>query len=121
MGFYLIFVGYGIYGIGAKPTTLFASICVKVMIEVANDLCWFLLQLSEIVSQGKLVSDEIIIGLLSKRLEAGEANGESGFILDGFPRTIKQAVRCWCFELFVLIKSTSNIAFWYSIQLNYYV
>ncbi|GMY14670.1 adenylate kinase 1, chloroplastic [Fagus crenata] len=48
-------------------------------------------QLSEIVNQGKLVSDEIIISLLSKRLEAGEAKGESGFILDGFPRTIRQA------------------------------
>ncbi|KAJ7977026.1 Adenylate kinase subfamily [Quillaja saponaria] len=48
-------------------------------------------QLSEIVNQGKLVSDEIIISLLSKRLAAGEAKGESGFILDGFPRTIKQA------------------------------
>ena len=59
-----------------------------------HDLCWFLLQLSEIVNQGKLVSDEIIISLLSKRLEAGEAKGESGFILDGFPRTIRQAVRC---------------------------
>lgn len=51
-----------------------------------------LLQLSEIVNQGKLVSDEIIFNLLSKRLEAGEAKGESGFILDGFPRTVKQAV-----------------------------
>ncbi|PIA38727.1 hypothetical protein AQUCO_02700141v1 [Aquilegia coerulea] len=48
-------------------------------------------QLKEIVNQGKLVSDEIIISLLSKRLEAGDAKGESGFILDGFPRTIKQA------------------------------
>ncbi|KAK4755296.1 hypothetical protein SAY87_009053 [Trapa incisa] len=48
-------------------------------------------QLKEIVNQGKLVSDEIILRLLSKRLEAGEAKGESGFILDGFPRTIKQA------------------------------
>ncbi|KAG5239761.1 hypothetical protein OIU76_013155 [Salix suchowensis] len=48
-------------------------------------------QLKEIVNQGKLVSDEIIISLLSKRLEAGEAKGESGFILDGFPRTISQA------------------------------
>ncbi|KAA0047312.1 adenylate kinase 1 [Cucumis melo var. makuwa] len=47
--------------------------------------------LSEIVNQGKLVSDEIIINLLSKRLQAGEAKGESGFILDGFPRTIRQA------------------------------
>lgn len=48
-------------------------------------------QLTEIVNQGKLVSDEIIISLLSKRLEAGESKGESGFILDGFPRTIRQA------------------------------
>ncbi|KAI4300216.1 hypothetical protein L6164_033615 [Bauhinia variegata] len=51
----------------------------------------FSAQLAEIVNQGQLVSDEIIINLLSKRLAAGEAKGESGFILDGFPRTIKQA------------------------------
>ncbi|KAM0045470.1 putative adenylate kinase [Helianthus debilis subsp. tardiflorus] len=48
-------------------------------------------QLAEIVNQGKLVSDEIIFNLLSKRLEIGESKGESGFILDGFPRTIRQA------------------------------
>ncbi|KAI7750903.1 hypothetical protein M8C21_024904 [Ambrosia artemisiifolia] len=48
-------------------------------------------QLAEIVNQGKLVSDEIIFNLLSKRLEVGESKGESGFILDGFPRTIRQA------------------------------
>ncbi|GMH26412.1 hypothetical protein Nepgr_028255 [Nepenthes gracilis] len=48
-------------------------------------------QLAEIVNQGQLVSDEIIITLLSHRLEVGEAKGESGFILDGFPRTIRQA------------------------------
>ncbi|KAL9268405.1 Adenylate kinase 1, chloroplastic-like protein [Drosera capensis] len=48
-------------------------------------------QLAEIVNQGKLVSDEVIITLLSKRLEEGEGKGESGFILDGFPRTIRQA------------------------------
>ncbi|CAH9135922.1 unnamed protein product [Cuscuta epithymum] len=48
-------------------------------------------QLAEIVNQGKLISDEIIINLLSKQLEAGESKGETGFILDGFPRTIRQA------------------------------
>ncbi|KAK1322472.1 hypothetical protein QJS10_CPA03g02514 [Acorus calamus] len=48
-------------------------------------------QLAGIVNQGKLVSDEIIISLLSKRIENGEAKGESGFILDGFPRTIRQS------------------------------
>ena len=59
------------------------------------EIIWsdFLLQLAEIVNQGKLVSDEIIINLLSKRLKKGEDKGESGFILDGFPRTVKQAVR----------------------------
>ncbi|XP_016649842.1 PREDICTED: LOW QUALITY PROTEIN: probable adenylate kinase 1, chloroplastic [Prunus mume] len=51
----------------------------------------FALQLAEVVNQGKLVSDEIIINLLSKRLEASAAKGETGFILDGFPRTIRQA------------------------------
>lgn len=49
-------------------------------------------QLAEVVNQGQLVSDEIIINLLSKRLEASSAKGETGFILDGFPRTIRQAV-----------------------------
>ncbi|CAL9081989.1 unnamed protein product [Musa acuminata var. zebrina] len=48
-------------------------------------------QLTEIVNRGHLVSDEIIIDLLSKRLEDGVAKGESGFILDGFPRTRRQA------------------------------
>jgi adenylate kinase len=48
--------------------------------------------MSEIVNQGKLVSDEIIINLLSRRLEEGEEKGELGFILDGFPRTMRQAV-----------------------------
>lgn len=48
-------------------------------------------QLADIVNQGKLISDETIINLLSKRLEDAEARGESGFILDGFPRTLRQA------------------------------
>lgn len=52
----------------------------------------FCMQLALVVNQGKLLSDEIIFSLLSKRLEAREANSESGFILDGFPRTIRQAV-----------------------------
>ncbi|KAJ3692906.1 hypothetical protein LUZ60_012001 [Juncus effusus] len=47
-------------------------------------------QLAEIVNKGKLVSDDIIMDLLSKRLEELRAN-KTGFILDGFPRTIRQA------------------------------
>ncbi|KAL9227031.1 hypothetical protein vseg_002776 [Gypsophila vaccaria] len=43
------------------------------------------------VSQGKLVPEDIIFGLLSKRLEEGYYRGETGFILDGIPRTKMQA------------------------------
>ncbi|XP_047971413.1 probable adenylate kinase 6, chloroplastic [Salvia hispanica] len=48
-------------------------------------------QLAEIVNQGRLISDEIIIDLLSKRLEEAQSKGQMGFILDGFPRTVRQA------------------------------
>ena len=39
---------------------------------------------------GELVPDEVIIGLVSERLN--EPDTEAGFILDGFPRTTAQAV-----------------------------
>ncbi|XP_009418660.2 probable adenylate kinase 6, chloroplastic [Musa acuminata AAA Group] len=48
-------------------------------------------QLAGIVNHGQLVSDEIIMSLLIKRLEHGATKAESGSILDGFPRTIRQA------------------------------
>ena len=38
---------------------------------------------------GKLVSDEIVIGIARERLE--EEDAKKGFMLDGFPRTIAQA------------------------------
>ncbi|GER33279.1 adenylate kinase family-like protein [Striga asiatica] len=43
------------------------------------------------VNQEKLVPEDIIFGLLSKRLEEGYREGENGFILDGIPRTRMQA------------------------------
>lgn len=46
-------------------------------------------QASEIMSQGKLVPDNIILGLIEDRITLKDC--ENGFILDGFPRTIKQA------------------------------
>ncbi len=41
------------------------------------------------MSAGKLVPDEIVIGLVAERIEQDDA--KQGFILDGFPRTIEQA------------------------------
>lgn len=48
-------------------------------------------QIASAVNQGKLVPEEVVFGLLSKRLEEGYSKGESGFILDGIPRTRVQA------------------------------
>jgi adenylate kinase len=38
---------------------------------------------------GRLVPDEVVIGIVDERLRAPDA--EKGFILDGFPRTVEQA------------------------------
>eukprot|EP00250_Pteridium_aquilinum_P005025 c15188_g1_i1 orf=478-1200(-) len=49
-------------------------------------------KLKGIVNQGKLVSDDIVLNLLSNRLlKASSENKRNGFILDGFPRTRSQA------------------------------
>ena len=41
------------------------------------------------MNAGRLVPDEVVIGLVDERLEA--ADTAKGFILDGFPRTVPQA------------------------------
>lgn len=43
----------------------------------------------EFVDAGKLVPDDVVIGIIRERLS--ESDCENGFILDGFPRTIPQA------------------------------
>ena len=47
-------------------------------------------QTKGIMERGHLVPDSIVLGIVAERIEAPEA--QSGFILDGFPRTIGQAV-----------------------------
>ncbi|MCM5558421.1 adenylate kinase [Pleomorphomonas sp. JP5] len=42
-----------------------------------------------VMDAGQLVSDEIVIGIVSDRID--EPDAKNGFVLDGFPRTVAQA------------------------------
>jgi len=47
-------------------------------------------QAKAIIDAGNLVSDDIMLGIISERLNRADA--QDGFILDGFPRTRQQAL-----------------------------
>lgn len=47
------------------------------------------LEAKKIMDQGQLVPDEVVIGMISSKLDANP--GARGFIFDGFPRTTAQA------------------------------
>ena len=47
------------------------------------------LQVKGIISQGGLVSDEIVAAIIEKKIS--ENLSSSGFLFDGYPRTVKQA------------------------------
>lgn len=47
------------------------------------------LRAKDVMARGELVSDDIVVGIVSDRIE--EPDARNGFILDGFPRTVPQA------------------------------
>jgi len=47
------------------------------------------LKAKEIMASGSLVPDEVVVGIISDRIDQPDA--KNGFILDGFPRTVPQA------------------------------
>lgn len=44
-----------------------------------------------VIDAGQLVGDDIMVGLVAERLQADDARSR-GYILDGFPRTVAQAI-----------------------------
>jgi adenylate kinase len=47
-------------------------------------------QVQQIMARGGLVPDSVVVGIVGQRIE--EPDARKGFILDGFPRTVPQAV-----------------------------
>lgn len=61
----------------------------KLLREEATKTTELGMKIKETISKGELVSDEVITTLLKLRLMNEDCN--NGYILDGYPRTIKQA------------------------------
>ena len=69
-------------------------------------------ELKIIMSSGNLVSDDILNKIVSSRLNSEATNG---FILDGYPRTLKQSE----FLNNYLLETSCKINFIFNIQINF--
>ncbi len=70
------------------------------------------LKLREIMSSGKLVSDDILNSIVKSRLNT---DAENGFILDGYPRTLEQSN----FLNSLLEKNLKKINFIFNIKIEF--
>ena len=48
-------------------------------------------EMKALAARGALVPDATVLEILKRRIERGASEGERGFLLDGFPRTVPQA------------------------------
>ncbi len=69
-------------------------------------------ELNEIMSSGNLVSDDILNSIVSSRLQN---ETKKGFILDGYPRTLKQSE----FLNNFLSNNSNKINYIFNIQINF--
>lgn len=91
----LIFIGYPGSGKGTQAVFLSKKFGIPqistgdILREAVAEKTPLGLEAKKMIEAGELVSDRIVIGLIEERLK--EADAKKGFILDGFPRTIRQA------------------------------
>ncbi len=73
-------------------------------------------EVKDVISAGRLVSDDIVVSLINEHLDKPEC--KDGFILDGFPRTRGQAekvsIQKLCISSFLictltLLNNTGNL------------
>ena len=70
------------------------------------------IELKEIMSSGNLVSDDILNSIVVSRLQN---ESDKGFILDGYPRTLKQSE----FLNNFLLKTSNSIDYIFNIKINF--
>lgn len=94
---YLIILGPPGAGKGTQSVLIAQKLGLKhlstgeILRKAVNDGTELGLKAKEIMEAGNLVSDEIMIGIIKDALS--EPDAKKGFILDGFPRTLEQAIQ----------------------------
>lgn len=81
--------GKGTYATRMAPKLGIPTISTGELLRAARDDPKIGATIRQAQDTGGLVSDEIVMHILKKRLE--ESDAKNGFILDGFPRTLPQA------------------------------
>jgi adenylate kinase len=71
------------------------------------------LEAKKLMDQGVLVPDEVVIGMISNKLDANKH--AKGFIFDGFPRTVAQAI---ALDELLKTKDNSSISGMIALEVN---